>query len=205
MKVNKLSVFCNPYCGIHRSQGETDYVTWAGKLQIEPTDAAGTHGQIVRYVGCTALPYDKDAQATPEQPVTRLVSAETSLTVKGQTAVTGYAQHDVAFKYSTEPTVVPNTDYYKQAVFANDLTGHSMLVAADEATARACGINSAQFKDPLSLLEELRTEAINRFAASNSDITVEELDKLLPHVFPAPKAAAKKTAAPSQATTGGQS
>jgi hypothetical protein len=205
MKVTRLSVYANPYCGIHRLQGQEDGVVWSGCLQIEPTEAAGTHGQIVRYVGCTVLPYDKDAEATEKQPVTQLVAAETSLTVKGQTAVTGYAQHDVARKYSTEPVLVPNTDYYRQAVFANDLTGHSALVAADEATARACGINSAQFKDPLALLEELRTEAITRFAGSNSDITVEELDKLLPHVFPAPKAAAKKTAAPSQATTGGQS
>ena len=186
MKVAKLKVYANPYTLIHRLQGDVDGVTWAGLLPLEP-NGPSEHGQTTRYVGATV------GDAT-------LLKPEETLTVKGKTAVTAYAQHDVSYKYSVEPVEVPNTPYYQHAVFANDLTGHSALVAADEATARACGINSTQFVAPLEILEQLRLEAIKRFAATNTDITEQELLELLPSVFAVP---AKAKTQPVKAPTGG--
>jgi hypothetical protein len=200
MKVTTLSVYPNPYTAIHRWQGPEDGVSWIGTLQLEPDGPAGYHGQIPRYVGCQ---HDTDK--------TVLIQPEKYLTVKdsqGRTAtsVSSFAQHDVAYKYATGPVKVPNTQYYRDAVFRNDLTGHSALVAADVETARACGINSEQFRDPLALLEELRLEAIKRFAAGNSDITEADLLERLPSVFAAPAApTTQKSAKPSQAFIGGQS
>jgi hypothetical protein len=215
MKVTQLRVYPNVYACIHRLQGAVDGVTWAGLFPVYSAAEAGVHGQIVRYVGANAIPYNKEeAEKHPDDAqTTRLVSAESLLTVKGQTAVTGYAQYDVAYKYDPEATVlqIPANDpdcltYYARAIAQNDWTGHSSLIAADLETARICGIGKVEYKDPLVLLEEFRTEAIKRFAASNSDITVEDLEQRLPHVFTAQKIqAAKKPAAPSQATTGGQS
>lgn len=187
MKVSKLRVYANAYTCIHRLQGDEDGVTWAGVFPLEPTGPSGIHGQLPRFVGATIESGKKTAD-------------ESSITVGGKSAVTKFAQHDVVYKYDTEPVEVPNTDYYRQAVFTNDLTGHSPLIAADADTAKACGINSSQFKDPLTLLEELRREAIQRFAASNTDITVDELEGLLPHVFPA----SKPSPAPAK-KSGGQS
>jgi hypothetical protein len=200
MKVTQLRVYANCYAQVHRLQGKSDGFTWAGLCPLYSDGVAGVHGQHPRYVGAS-LDTENTAQLTKEA----------SLTVKGITAVTSFAQHDLAYKYDTEPTTIPiaanDPDclaYYRSMVFSNDLTGHSSLVAADLDTARACGISKDQYKDPLVLLEELRTKAIERFAASNSDITVEELDTLLPHVFTAQKA--KKTSTtPSQATSGGNS
>jgi hypothetical protein len=143
---------------------------------MEPSGAGGEHGQQPRFVGCR-----------PDEDATRQNKPETTLTVKGKTAVTSFAQHDVAFACSKEPVEVPNTQHYRDGVFVNDMTGHSGLIAADLDTAKACGISAAQFRNPLVVLEELRAEAIERFAASNSEITVEDLIERLPPVFALPE------------------
>jgi hypothetical protein len=188
MKVTQLRVWPNPYVSIHRWQGPEDGVSWAGTLALEPEGPGGYHGQYPRYVGAKV-----DPDATKE------IKPEVTLTVKGKTAVTSYAQHEVRYAYIKEPVTVPNTQYYRDAVFRNDLTGHSALIAADLATAQACGISSAQFKEPLALLEELRLKAIKDFASANSQITEADLLERLPSVFGAPSQAPTKISTKSPA------
>lgn len=171
MKINRLFCYPNPYTAIHRLQGETDGFSWAGTMRCQQ----GNHVALgeLRHVGATIK------EST-------LVRPAPTLTIRGAVVTTGYDSHDKTYEYAQTPVEVPNIPEYRDAIANNDSSGMTPLIAADKATALACGISEENFIDPYQLLETFRKQAIEQFAAGNSDVTVDELEERLPAVIKAP-------------------
>lgn len=79
------------------------------------------------------------------------------------------ARHDLEWEFSDEPTTVPFSAYYRAKVRKGE------LLAADEPTARACGV---KFVEPKAALEKARKEAIERFDAETGEDAFAHFEKL---------------------------
>lgn len=74
------------------------------------------------------------------------------------------ARHDITYAFSTEAQEIPLTVYYLEAVKRGE------LIAADEASAKACGFAPDTFKDPAVCLAEERRAAARQFQINYGEI-----------------------------------
>lgn len=81
--------------------------------------------------------------------------------IAGQSFTRSAAVHDITWRHEAEPVEIPNTAYYRQRIAGGE------LIAADEATAAACGISRDSFERPDALLAKLKAAAIVDFDAAN--------------------------------------
>lgn len=69
------------------------------------------------------------------------------------------AEHDYSYEFSTEPTLVENTDYYRRAIKGRD------LIAADLESWELAGCDPVLYKDPRQFLAELKEGAQHQHRA----------------------------------------
>jgi hypothetical protein len=133
MPVQTLSVYANPYAALDHHDRP------CGAFQHD----VSIPGMAGRYVGATMV-------AIETQPEVKRV-------IGNSTEVLNHAQHDRTWEFSSEPVKVANNLHYVRGV------KDGVLIAADESTAKACGVALVPFataiaaaKAAVGLVEETK-------------------------------------------------
>lgn len=125
------------------------------------------------------------------------VQAAKRVSIAGRTFEQSPAIHEHEWDHASDPVSVANTQYYRKCVFRGD------LIAADEATAMACGIAKKDFVQPETLFQKIKSEAIAEFDARNGegafDALAEMRDEDEERAAEVARAVAEATAAPPSA------
>lgn len=151
----RLRVVPNPFAADLSADGRA--------CAVVPVDMDGDGGEPGRLVG-VALKSDVVAEA-PEGNIrgNRFRRVYLYLGVSNDELEPGALVTELAGK---DPVVLPNTQYYRERI------AEGALIAADIATANACGISKAEFVEPDVLLEKdakARIEAFNTNVYEGAD------------------------------------
>jgi hypothetical protein len=108
-----------------------------------------------------ACPCDPDEHTPERRFVGATLKAEVSRKADPARGIS--SRQRTTFAFSDEPVTVPDTNYYRAAVNRGE------LIAADEATAKACGFAKDGFRDPKKVLASEKRAACERFRAETGE------------------------------------
>lgn len=78
---------------------------------------------------------------------------------------------DLVWDFATEPVVIQNTAHHRHGVMSGTTLEGAQLIAADEATAKECGIAKEDFKSPKEIQAHTKTVMLARWQQENDGAT----------------------------------